>query len=122
MDVKLINADGMALIGPGSEWFSTAVSGLVPAVTFIAIYRQLRLQRNAAAIEQMAALNREWESEQMVRAKLAVLLALRDASDAKHLPAAVVVGDFRGRIGNFLLRDGADGATRGLGVRAAASG
>jgi hypothetical protein len=38
--MKLINTDGMALIGPGSEWFWTAVSGIVLAVTFIAIYRQ----------------------------------------------------------------------------------
>jgi hypothetical protein len=36
-DVKLINTDGMAFIGPGSEWFWTALSGLVLAVTFIAI-------------------------------------------------------------------------------------
>jgi hypothetical protein len=43
--VVLINTEGSALIGPGSEWFWTAVSGAVLAVTFLAIYRQLRLQR-----------------------------------------------------------------------------
>jgi hypothetical protein len=32
----LINTDGMAFIGPGSEWFWTAISGIVLAVTFIA--------------------------------------------------------------------------------------
>jgi hypothetical protein len=103
--VKLINTDGMAFIGPGSEWFWTALSGLVLAVTFIAIYRQLGLQRSAAAIEQMAALDREWRSERLVRAKLAVVLALRDGSDAKDLDAATTVGDFWERIG-FLVRDG----------------
>jgi hypothetical protein len=41
----LINTEGLAFIGPGSEWFWTAVSGIVLAGTFIAIYRQLRLQR-----------------------------------------------------------------------------
>jgi hypothetical protein len=34
--VKLINTDGMSFIGPGSEWFWTALSGLVLAVTFSA--------------------------------------------------------------------------------------
>ncbi len=48
--MTLINTDGMSLIGPGSEWFWTAVSGVVLAVTLIAIYRQLRLQANQAAI------------------------------------------------------------------------
>jgi hypothetical protein len=43
--MKFINTDGMTFIGPGSEWFWTAVSGLMLAVTFIAIYRQFRLQR-----------------------------------------------------------------------------
>jgi hypothetical protein len=47
--VKLINTDGMALIGPGSEWFWTAVTGVVLAVTFLAIYRQLRAQQMQAA-------------------------------------------------------------------------
>jgi hypothetical protein len=46
--VTFINTDGMAFIGPGSEWFWTAVSGIVLAITFIAIYRQLRGQREQA--------------------------------------------------------------------------
>ena len=32
--MTFINTDGMALMGPGSEWFWTAVSGLVLSVTF----------------------------------------------------------------------------------------
>ncbi len=103
--MKFINTDGMAFIGPGSEWFWTAISGIVLAVTFLAIYRQLGLQRSAAAIEQMAALDREWHSERLVRAKLAVVLAIRDGSDVKDLPAAGTVGDFWERIG-FLVRYG----------------
>ena len=37
--MSLINTNGLVLIGPGSEWFWTALSGLVVAVTFFAIYR-----------------------------------------------------------------------------------
>jgi hypothetical protein len=84
--VKLINTDGLALIGPGSEWFWTAISGLVLAVTFLAIYRQLRLQSSAGAIEQATALARGWNSELLHRSRLAVLLALRDGVDQPTPP------------------------------------
>ena len=51
--MTFINTDGMSFIGPGSEWFWTALSGIVLAVTFLAIYRQLRLQRSQTSIEQL---------------------------------------------------------------------
>jgi hypothetical protein len=35
--VKLINTDGMAFIGPGSEWFWTALQFTAVAITFFAI-------------------------------------------------------------------------------------
>jgi hypothetical protein len=66
--VTLINNDGMAFIGPGSEWFWTAVSGLILAVTFIAIYRQLRAQASTRAFELLEAYVREGESESFHRA------------------------------------------------------
>ncbi len=86
--MNLINTDGMAIIGPGSEWFWTAFSGIVLAVTFLAIYRQLRLQADQAAIEQLDKRTREYGSERMVRCKLEVLTALRDGVDRAHLPGA----------------------------------
>jgi hypothetical protein len=86
--VKLINTDGMAFIGPGSEWFWTALSGIVLAVTFIAIYRQLRLQRSQGAIEQIDAFTREWNSERLLSYRLTFLVALQDGTDPAHLPAA----------------------------------
>jgi hypothetical protein len=74
--VQFINTDGMAFIGPGSEWFWTAISGLVLIVTFIAIYRQLRIMRSAAAFAQLDAFEREHGSERMKRFELEVLVAL----------------------------------------------
>jgi hypothetical protein len=70
--VKFINTDGVTFVGAGSEWFWAAVSGLVLAVTFIAIYRQLRLQRlqmrentkvlrSQAHYNALALLQRPWE-------------------------------------------------------------
>ena len=84
--MTFINTDGMSFIGPGSEWFWTALSGIVLAVTFLAIYRQLRLQRGATAIEQLDAFQREWRAEPILRAKVGVLAALRDGVDRASVP------------------------------------
>jgi hypothetical protein len=76
--VKFINTDGVTFVGAGSEWFWAAVSGLVLAVTFIAIYRQLRLQRvqmrentkvlrSQAHYNALTLLQRPWESADFVR-------------------------------------------------------
>jgi hypothetical protein len=43
--VNLFNTSGLTLIGPGSEWFWTAISGLALVITLLALYRQFRLQR-----------------------------------------------------------------------------
>jgi hypothetical protein len=86
--VKFINTDGMAFIGPGSEWFWTAVSGIVLAVTFLAIFRQLSLQRSANAREQLDSTDREWGSELFTRCKLEVLLALSDSTEPASVPSA----------------------------------
>jgi hypothetical protein len=102
--VTLINTDGLALIGPGSEWFWTALSGVALTVTFLAIYRQLRLQRSASAIEHLAALKREWDSEAMARSVLDVLCAIRGGCDETHLPgAAHDIADFWQRVG-YMVR------------------
>lgn len=105
--VKLINTDGMALLGPGSEWFWTALSGIVLAVTFLAIYRQLALQRSQAAIEQLDLRIREWMSERLTRSKLEVTVALRDGVSRTDLPeaAADAIASYWEKIGN-LARDG----------------
>jgi hypothetical protein len=94
--VKLINTDGMVLIGPGSEWFWTAVSGIVLAVTFIAIYRQLRLSRDGEAIRMLDGFYAEWNSERMMRYRLAILLW----EAAGRPPATLPRGPLNG-IGNF---------------------
>ena len=46
--VTLINTNGMAFFGPGSEWFWAALQFTALLITFIAIYRQLRITRSAA--------------------------------------------------------------------------
>ncbi len=75
--MTLVNTNGLVLIGPGSEWFWTALSGMVLAVTFVALYRQLRLQRAANALNAMEALGRRWESRDLVTTRLEAALAMR---------------------------------------------
>ena len=94
--MKFINTDGMAFIGPGSEWFWTAVSGVVLAVTFLGIYRQLSIARSANAFEQMNRIGNDWDSERLARHKLEVLLALQGGVKLEHVPdgAAGMIRDY----------------------------
>lgn len=94
--MKLINTDGLVLLGPGSEWFWTAFSGIVLAVTFLAIWRQLRLQRAATGYAQLTDLSQRDVAEPMLRMKLEILRALRNGAEPTALPYGAVsyVTDF----------------------------
>jgi hypothetical protein len=99
--VKLINTDGMSFIGPGSEWFWTALSGVILAVTFLAIYRQLKLARGANAFAHLSALVDEWQGERLVRKRVAVLVAIRAGAEAADIPdsPAVAVANYWEKVG-----------------------
>jgi hypothetical protein len=84
--VRLINTDGLVFIGTGSEWFWTAISGMILVITFLALYRQLRLQANAKAIEELDAFDREGNSERWNRYALDIFVALRDGIDRATVP------------------------------------
>lgn len=106
--MNLINLNGLALIGPGSEWFWSMLQFVIVALTLYAIYRQLRLQASASAIEQATALQRDWHaSELLMRSRLAVLIARRDGADpgATVRAAASEIGNFWERVG-LLVRAG----------------
>ena len=93
--MDFISSDELVLIGPGSEWFWTALQFGVVVVTLLAIYRQLSLQGRANARDEFNSIEREWESERMLRHGLSVLVALREGVDPAHLPegpAAVLGG------------------------------
>jgi hypothetical protein len=103
--VKFINTDGMALIGPGSEWLWTMAQFLALAITGLAIFRQLRAQRSASLFDQTGAWDREFEGPRMVRQKLALLLAIEDRDPAEGLPVANdEVPDFFDRLGYLVSR------------------
>ena len=75
-----MNLGDLTFIGAGSEWFWTMVSGLVVAVTFIIIYRQLKAQGAANAFQRIETVHRRWASNELVLARLEVALQLRDGT------------------------------------------
>jgi hypothetical protein len=75
--VTLINSDGIALIGPGSEWFWTMAQFVAVVVTLVAIYRQLRAQGSSNALARLEALSSRYESRSMTLARLHTALSLR---------------------------------------------
>jgi hypothetical protein len=91
--VRFINTNGMAFLGPGSEWFWAALQFTALVITFIAIYRQLRIARSTSAVEQVGRYRAQFDSERMRRQRLAVLVAIRDG---KPIPEAAgeSVGNF----------------------------
>jgi hypothetical protein len=78
--VEIVNTDHLVLIGSGSEWFWSMISGVVVAVTFILIYRQLRAQGAANALQRIETVHGRWSSTEMVLARLRVAIALRDGT------------------------------------------
>ena len=88
--MKFMNTDGMAFIGPGSEWFWTALQFTALAITFIAIYRQLRAQhlqmhentkvlRSQAHYNALSLLDRPWELL-IENVELAEIVTMADAT------------------------------------------
>jgi hypothetical protein len=93
--MKVINTDGLALIGPGSEWLWAMLTLVMLTSTFVAIYRQLRAQVAANALQKMQFLEDRWESDRMAHARLGSALDLKYRKPSAHMePAMVQVADY----------------------------
>ena len=75
--MKLINFDGLSFVGPGSEWFWAMAQLVIVTITLFAIYRQVRAQSSANALQLVEAMNQKWDSDRMLRSRLQVVLAVR---------------------------------------------
>jgi hypothetical protein len=125
--VQLINTEGLALFGPGSEWFWSMLQFVVVAVTLVGIYFQLRIAQSANAFAQLSALVDEWQSERLIRKRIAVLTAIRDGAESADLPEspAGAVANYWEKVGALaraghlsvtLVADGLGGADRWWGI------
>jgi hypothetical protein len=103
--MEFINTDGMSFLGPGSEWFWTAVSAGVLLATLLAIYRQVLLQRGLKEAQQSEDLAREWDSERFLRARLAIALALQGGQELDQsaaLSSATRIVDYWDKVGSLV--------------------
>ena len=78
--MEIINWDG-ALIGPGSEWFWSMAQFAVVTITLVGIYRQLRAQASANALQLRDSMDQQWESDRMLHSRLQVALAIRPQAE-----------------------------------------
>lgn len=83
----------MAVFGPGSEWFWAMAQFIVLSVTGLAIYRQLRAQGSANALQAQAALVARWNAPEMVRLRVATMLAVASGTPAQPVTLRLV-GNF----------------------------
>lgn len=103
--MPLVNLNDVVLIGPGSEWFWTAVSGIILILTFLAIYRQLSMQRADQGRGQMQELDAHRSTAHMLQVKLRLALALKCGDDPDTEVLAGELADFFDRVG-YLHRRG----------------
>jgi hypothetical protein len=99
-----VNTNGLAFIGPGSEWFWTMLQFVVVAVTLVGIYYQLRSSQSANAFAQLGSLVDEWQGERLTRKRRAIYLALRDGAAPADIPdaAAEAVANYWEKVGSLV--------------------
>jgi hypothetical protein len=88
-----VNLSAIGIFGPGSEWFWAMAQFLVLTVTGLAIYRQLRAQGSANALEAQESLLARWESPEMVRVRLAALMHIASGAPGEP-PTLGIAGNF----------------------------
>jgi len=102
----MVNTEGLALFGAGSEWFWSMLQFVVVAITLVGIYIQLRQDRASNAFTQANALTEEWDGERLTRRRLAIAIALRDEGpDADLRLLGPVVESYWEKVGS-LVRSG----------------
>ena len=100
--MTFINTDGLSFLGPGSEWFWTAVSAITLVATLLAIYRQVLLQRGLKEAQQFEELSQQWESERYLRSRRTIALTLQEGGDLEPLAASGRIGDFWDQLGSLV--------------------
>jgi hypothetical protein len=95
-DVTLVNLQGSAIFGPGSEWFWSMAQFVVVVITLGGIYRQLRSQGAANAVQRIESLQGHFSTERMDYLKLAVALDLKrgEATTATMAKARPILNFF----------------------------
>ncbi len=111
--MPFVNTAGLTIIGDGSQWFWSMLAFLAVPITGYAIYSQLRIARSTRAREEVEGLDREWDSERLMRYRLELLRAMRDGVASESLPrgSAAALSNFWQRIGQLVRTRHLDVAT-----------
>lgn len=99
--MKWINTNGLSLLGPGSEWFWTALSTVAVVVSLLAIYRQIRLQTDVKETQQLNELATDWESERLLRLRLSVFSGIKEGKSVREIAAAWRIAGFWELVGSL---------------------
>jgi hypothetical protein len=67
---------------------------VVVTISLIGLYRQIRLQSNASAIDQAESYARDWNAEALQRSRLTVLLDLRDRPYSRDVPVEQALTEY----------------------------
>ncbi len=101
--MPLINTAGLTILGDGSQWFWSMLAFFAIPITGYMIFSQLRAQRSANRVNAMKALREEWDSERMVRHRLAVML--HNAGGVTGTPPALsFIGNWFEQLGYLATR------------------
>lgn len=94
--MNLVNLEGSAIFGPGSEWFWSMAQLLVVVITLGGIYRQLRVQGAANAVQRIESLQGHFSNERMDYLKLALAMDLKrgEATTATMAKARPILNFF----------------------------
>jgi len=73
-----VSSEPLVFFGPGSEWFWSMAQLILVVLTLIGLYRQLRVQGAANAVQRMEVLQGQWASEWLRYTRLTLAVALKD--------------------------------------------
>jgi hypothetical protein len=100
--MNLVNWQGSAIFGPGSEWFWSMAQFVVVVITLGGIYRQLRAQGSANALHRIESLQGQFASERMDHIKLVLALDLKyQATSTRTFANARPILNFFGNLADL---------------------
>lgn len=91
--MQVVNLNGMALFGPGSEWLWAMLQMIILLGSGIAIFRQLRAQGSANALGIQASLLAQWTSSELSLMRLEALIHIEEGRQGPP-PTYYDVGNF----------------------------
>ena len=101
--MTLINSEGMAIFGPGSEWFWSMLQFALVAITLIGIYRQLQAQHSATEVALRTKLKDEIFEKSTVHADLRAAIYILQGGTGFHI-ATSEVADWMEDLADLLER------------------